>query len=46
MDYQLLPYEEFKQFVRTEEFTAPVRERFFDHQALFDRLMAEHVNEK
>ena len=46
VDYQLLPYEEFKQFVRTEEFTAPVRERFFDHQALFDRLMAEHVNEK
>ena len=46
VDYRLLSYEAYRQFVRTEEFTTPVGKRFLDHQALFDRLMAEHVNEK
>lgn len=46
VDYRLLSYEAYQQFVRTEEFTTPVGERFLDHQALFDRLVAEYVNEK
>lgn len=46
VDYRLLPYEEYQQFIETAEFTTPVGKRFLDHQALFDRLVAEHVNEK
>lgn len=46
VDYRLMPYGEYKQFVLTEEFTTPVGQRFLDHQESVDRLVAEHVNEK
>lgn len=41
VDYRLLPYDEFKQFIFTDEFAAPIRRRFLDHQKDFDRLMEE-----
>ena len=40
-DWRLLPYGEFKRFILTEAYTAPIRRRFLDHQEVFDRLMAE-----
>lgn len=40
-DFRLLPYEDFKQFILTADYVELVRRRFLDHQAVFDRLMAE-----
>lgn len=42
VDYRFLPYEEFKRFLLTDECVQPIRRRFLDHQAAFDRLIAEH----
>ncbi len=39
---RLLPYEDFKRFLLTDECVEPVRRRFLDHQAAFDHLIAEH----
>ena len=38
-DWRMLPYEDYKRFILTEEFAAPIRRRFLDHQGDFDRLM-------
>lgn len=43
VDYRLMPYKEFLQFMMTEHYISFVRQRFLDHQAAFDRLMAEHI---
>lgn len=43
VDFRLLPYEEFKRAIDTDEFVPMVRQRFLDHQEEFDRLMAEHT---
>ena len=40
-DFRLLPYEDFKQFILTADCVEFVRRRFLDHQAVFDRLMAD-----
>lgn len=40
--YDLLPYAKFKQVIAEERFAEPVRRRFLEHQAAFDRLIAEH----
>lgn len=40
-DFRLLPYGAFKDFIMTEDYVEPIRRRFLDHQAVFDRLMAE-----
>lgn len=42
VDYRFLPYEEFKCFLLTDECVRPICRRFLDHQAVFDRLIAEH----
>ena len=42
VDYRFLPYEAFKRFLLTDECVQPIRRRFSDHQAAFDRLIAEH----
>ena len=42
VDYDLLPYEEFKQVLREDRFVDVVRVRFLDHEADFDRIIAEH----
>ncbi|MCI8419616.1 MAG: NUDIX domain-containing protein [Oscillospiraceae bacterium] len=43
VDFRLLPYDQFKEFLFTEEFTDPIRRRFLDHQEVFDRLMEAHL---
>lgn len=42
VDYRLLPYEEYKAFILTDQYAAPIRRRFKDHQDAFDRLIAQH----
>lgn len=42
VDYELLPYEEFKQVLREDRFVDVVRVRFLDHQEDFDRIITEH----
>lgn len=37
--YRFLPYQEFKQFVRTQQFAAPLRERFLAYESRFDRMI-------
>jgi 8-oxo-dGTP pyrophosphatase MutT (NUDIX family) len=41
-DYELLPYERFKEAILEDRFVAPVRRRFLDHQTEYDRIIAEH----
>lgn len=43
VDYKLLPYEAFKRFVLEDGFAEPIRRRFLDHQADYDRIIAEHI---
>lgn len=43
IDYQLLPYEEFKRFLMTDQYVDPIRQRFLDHQESFDRFIAKHL---
>lgn len=42
VDYKLLSYEEFKQVLMEDSFVDVVRRRFLEHQADFDRIIAEH----
>lgn len=42
MDYKLLSYEAFKEFLLEDQFVDVVRCRFLDHQEDFDRIIAEH----
>ena len=37
--YRYLPYLEFKQLVRSDQFAAPLAERFLAHEATFDRMI-------
>lgn len=46
VDYRLIPYGAFQAFVQGDEFVDSIRRRFLDHQALFDRLIAEHFEKK
>ena len=40
-DYRFLPYPEFKAFVKSDFFAAPLRERFLAHQEHFDRVIQD-----
>lgn len=42
VDYDLLPYEEFKRVLMEERFVDVIRRRFLDHQEDFDRIIAEY----
>ncbi|MBD5161628.1 MAG: NUDIX domain-containing protein [Oscillibacter sp.] len=42
VDYDLLPYEDFKRFLMEDRFVDVVRVRFLDYQTDFDRIMTEH----
>ena len=42
VDYKLLSYEAFKEFLLEDRFVDVVRRRFLDHQAGFDQLIAKH----
>ncbi|MBD5152875.1 MAG: NUDIX hydrolase [Oscillibacter sp.] len=42
VDYELLPYEEFKRALMEDRFVEPIRQRFLDHQEAYDRIIAEH----
>jgi len=39
IDYRYIPYNEFKQFIKTNEYVDSVRERFFVHEKLFDTII-------
>jgi 8-oxo-dGTP diphosphatase len=41
IDYRYLPYNEFKEFVRTDDYVDWVRERFYDHEELFDNIVLQ-----
>ena len=41
-DYDLLPYEDFKQAIKEDRFAAPIRQSFQDHQEAYDRIITEH----
>lgn len=42
VEYDFIPYEAFKQFIREDTFARPIRQRFLDHQAAYDRIIMEH----
>lgn len=42
VDYDLLPYEEFKQVLMEDHFVDVIRQRFLDHQEAYDRIITEH----
>lgn len=46
VEYRLLSYAEFKRFILGEGFVEMIRQRFLDHQEIFDRLIAEHFEKK
>lgn len=39
IDYRYLPYNEFKQFIKTDDYVDCVRERFCAHEKLFDTII-------
>lgn len=43
IDYRYLPYDEFKQFIQTDEYVDWVRERFWAHEELFDAIIHNHL---
>ena len=45
MDYRLLPYGDFLQFILTGQCATPICSRFLDHQAAFEQLMAEYLHQ-
>ena len=44
VDYKLLPYESFKQFLLEDRFVDVVRRRFLDRREDFDRIITAHFN--
>ena len=44
VDYKLLPYESFKQFLMEDRFVDVVRRRFLDRRESFDRIITAHFN--
>ena len=42
VDYELLPYEEFKRALLEDRFADGIRKSFLDYQELYDRIIAEH----
>lgn len=40
--YKLIPYEDFKQFLKTPEFARPIAERFQKHEQIYDEIIAKH----
>lgn len=43
VDYRLLPYEEFRRFILTDEFVHPICQRVLDHQEEYDRIIKAHI---
>lgn len=41
INYRYLPYNEFKQFVRTDDYVDWIRERFYAHEQLFDNIVLQ-----
>lgn len=41
IDYRYLPYNEFKQFIRTDDYVDSIRERFCVHERLFDDIILQ-----
>jgi len=46
VDWQLIPYEAYKEFVMSDRFTTGIRKRFLAHQEQFDRMIKQHSKEK
>ena len=40
--YDLLPYEDFKRAILDDRFVEPIRRRFLDHEAEYDRIVKAH----
>ena len=43
VDWRLIPYGEYKEFIMTDVFTPGMRDRFLDNQEAFDRIIGEHI---
>jgi len=41
IDYRYLPYSEFKQFIKIDDYVVWERERFFVHEKLFDKIITQ-----
>lgn len=39
IDYRYLPYNKFKEFIRTDDYVHWIRQRFFAHEELFDAII-------
>ena len=39
IDYRYIPYNEFKQFIKTDDYVNFIRERFYAHEKLFDTII-------
>lgn len=46
VEWRLLPYEMFLEFMMTDQFVARIRQRFLDHREAFEALLAEHIKKK
>lgn len=46
VDWRLIPYEEYKQFIWSDDYVVPIRNRFLDNQEKFDRMLKEHIQVK
>ena len=46
VDYRLIPYEAFQEFILQDEFADCTRRRFLEHREAFDRLIGEHFEKK
>lgn len=42
VDYNYLPYEAFKEFIKTDDYVDVLRQRFFVHEKLFDHIIYSH----
>lgn len=46
VEYRLMPYEEFCEFVLTEAYVESLRERFLEDKPVVDRLIREHLMQR
>lgn len=44
--YDLLPYEDFKRFLRGDRFARPITHRFLQYQAAYDEIITQHFNQR
>lgn len=46
IDYRYVPYDGFKQFIKTDDFVNSINERFYNNEKLFDSIILTHNSSK